>query len=292
VGPADRSDLPTDAAGLVSPPVLILSDLHLAHPATYFTDPSALSPLLDGMKTVVFNGDACELLSFKHRIEARRKLEAVADLCLSRGVRPLFLSGNHDPTVSSSHHLELFGGKVLVTHGDVLHPWLAPWARDAVHLKRERRRLLARRAAPADWMETLELCKEIGAVASRYDAKGKKGLLARLLMVGKFAVQPWRVFQALHYWSNVAHFAHELQERFFPAASLVVIGHTHRQGVWHLPTFTLVNTGSFQPLSKPLAVRLTSERAVVNRIELAGGVARFGVEIHHMHFANHSTDST
>ena len=43
---------------------------------------------------------------------------------------------------------------------------------------------------------------------------------------------------------NVVHYAHALQERFFPQAKLVVIGHTHRQGVWHLPSFTLVNTGA------------------------------------------------
>ena len=281
--PAGRSGGPTDSAGLVVPPVLILSDLHLAHPATYFTDPISIAPLLDGMRTVVFNGDSCELLSVKYRSEATKKLALISELCLDHGVRPIFLTGNHDSTVSSKHDLSLFDGKVVVTHGDVLHPWLAPWARDAVHLKRERRRLLTRRPPPADWEETLELCKEIGSVASRYDAKGRRGILARMLMVGKFALQPWRVFQALHYWSNVVHYAHGLQEQFFPNARLVVIGHTHRPGVWHLPSFTLVNTGSYQPLSKPLTVRLTENDAVVHRVEQNGDQLRFGAVVHHMH---------
>jgi predicted phosphodiesterase len=285
VDPADRSGRPTDAAGLVVPPVLVVSDLHLAHPATYFIEPSWIVPLLDGVRTVVFNGDTCELLSIKHRNDADRKLEAIADLCLDRGVRPLFLTGNHDSTISSLHELSLFGGKVVVTHGDVLHPWLAPWAKDAVHLKRERRRLLAHRPPPTDWMGTLELCKEIGSVASRYDAKGKRGVFARMVMVGKFAVQPWRVFQALHYWSNVVHYAHGLQEQFFPTAQLVVIGHTHRPGFWHLPSFTLVNTGSYQPLSKSLAVRLTENDAVVHRVEKSGHKLRFGTMLYHMHFS-------
>jgi UDP-2,3-diacylglucosamine pyrophosphatase LpxH len=279
---AARSERPTDAAGLVVEPLLVLSDLHLAHPATYFTRSDAIAPLLEGVGTVVFNGDVGELLHFKHRRDAVDRVRRLCEICLTRGARPLFLTGNHDPTVSSLHCLSLYGGSVVLTHGDVLHPWLAPWAKDAVHLKRERRRLLARRPPPDEWNGVLELCKEIGTVASRYDAKGKKGLVARSLMVGKFAVQPWRVFQALHYWSNVVHYAHALQERHFSAAKLVVVGHTHRAGVWHLPTFTLVNTGSYQPLSKPLAVRLNDGTARVHRIEGRGEEFRLGAEIHHM----------
>jgi len=279
---ADRSDRPTDAAGLVVSPILVLSDLHLAHPATYATRVEAIAPLLEGVRTVIFNGDAGELLHYKHRYPAREQLARLCDLCLEHGARPLFLTGNHDPIISTLHYLPLFGGKVALTHGDVFHPWLAPWARDAVHLKRERRRLLARRAAPEDWQSVLELCKEIGTVASRYDAKGKKGIIARLLMVGKFAVQPWRVFQALHYWSNVVHYAHALQEQFFPEAKLLVAGHTHRAGVWHLPTFTLVNTGSYQPLSQALAVRLADGVARVFKVETSAREFRLGNEIHHM----------
>lgn len=278
MNPADAS---ADPAGLVVPPVLVLSDLHLAHPATYITDSAMIAPLLDGVRTVVFNGDACELLSLKRRSEGRQKLARVAEVCLDRGVRPLFLTGNHDPNVSNLHELPLFGGTVMVTHGDVLHPWLAPWARDSVHLKRERQRLLAHRQPPDDWLATLELCKEIGAVASRYDAKSKKGILARAVMVGRFAVQPWRAVHALYYWSNVVHYAHGLQERFFPQAKFLIVGHTHRAGVWHLPTFTLVNTGSYQPMSKTLGVILNDGLLRVRRIEERNGEFHFGEEVHH-----------
>ena len=33
--------------------------------------------------------------------------------------RLTLLTGNHDPDISPHHHLELAGGRVLVTHGDV-----------------------------------------------------------------------------------------------------------------------------------------------------------------------------
>ena len=107
-------------------------------------------------------------------------------------------------------------------------------------------------------------------------------MLARLLMVGKFAIQPWRAFLALQYWSNVVHYAHDLHDRFFPKAKLVVIGHTHRAGVWHLPAFTLVNTGSYQPLSKPIAAILEPGLARMFDIEAGEGDFRLGKEVHHM----------
>ena len=116
-------------------------------------------------------------------------------------------------------------------------------------------------------------------VASHFDAKGKKGLGARALMLGKFALQPWRAVHALHYWSSVPGRSVALRDRWRPQARLMLIGHTHRAGIWQRPGLTLVNTGSFQPVSKPLAVSLDGREAVVRRIVRRGTEWRFGAEL-------------
>jgi UDP-2,3-diacylglucosamine pyrophosphatase LpxH len=276
-----------DHTGLIQFPLIVLSDLHLAHPATFLVDPGRLLPVLEGFRTVVFNGDTCELLSLKHRSEGREKLYALSEHCQRQGVRPIFLTGNHDPFVSSQHHVDVLGGRVFITHGDVLHPWLAPWSRDAAWLKRERQRLLSQLPEPTCWDEAISLTKRISLIASRYDTKGEKGFSARAWMVGKFALQPWRAIHALYYWSNVSHYAHRVQERFRPDAQLMIIGHTHRPGVWKLPTFSLVNTGSFQPMSYPLVVQLNEHRARVNLLERGSSGYKLGREIHHWHWDEH-----
>ncbi len=268
-----------DPAGLVVPPVLVLSDLHLAHPASYCVEPRELRPLLQGAETVVFNGDSAELLHVKHRVSAREKLAALAEECARAGARPVFITGNHDATVSSLHALDLCDGAVFVTHGDALHPWLAPWSHDAALLKAERGRLLARRPLPQTLDDELRLAKDIGMAASHFDAKGKRGLMARALMLGKFAYQPWRAVHAVHYWASVPRRSQELRDRRRPHARLMLIGHTHRAGIWDRPGFTLVNTGSFQPVSRPLAVRFDGREALVNGIVRRHGEWAFGPEL-------------
>lgn len=42
-----------------------------------------------------------------------------------------YLTGNHDPDISSCHTLELAASRVLITHGDILFDNIVPWGRDA-----------------------------------------------------------------------------------------------------------------------------------------------------------------
>lgn len=259
----DGSEWPSANEFGVVLPALVLSDLHLGHPATSLKNPRRLQPLLDDARTAVFNGDACELLSVTHRERATDCLRQLAELCTRAGVRPLFIAGNHDPSISNLHTLDLCGHRVCVTHGDALHPAIAPWSRDAAHLRQERRRLLAGRPEPTDFDELQRLAKQTAVVASRYEASHRPGRLARVAMVGRFAVQPWRAVLAMKYWRNVSRYACIMHQRFCPRARLLIVGHTHRPGIWNLPGFTLVNTGSFQPFSSPFAVRLDDDAARV-----------------------------
>ncbi|HVJ80821.1 MAG TPA: hypothetical protein VNC50_07095, partial [Planctomycetia bacterium] len=216
---------------------------------------------------------------FRQRSEGMEKLLAIGEHCRAAGAAPVHLTGNHDPEISPIHSLDLCGGSVFVTHGDSLHPHVAPWSHDAPALKAEYDRLCALEGVPETWEDVCRVSKRVALVAANSDKRGRRGWLARGVMVGKFALEPWRAVNAVRYWAGVAGLSQGIQARHRPKARLMVIGHTHRPGIWKLPGFTLVNTGSYQPLSKPRAVRLTETEAQVFEVVRDGTVFRFGREL-------------
>ncbi|QDU63272.1 UDP-2,3-diacylglucosamine hydrolase [Planctomycetes bacterium Pan216] len=277
---------PKDSRSLETP-IVVLSDLHLAHPATYLKNPEFLRPLLDGARTLILNGDTFEQLNLARRSEALDKGKQLLEQCAEQGISTVLITGNHDPQASSLHHLDLFGGRVFLTHGDMLHPAIAPWSSDARVLLAEHHRLLGGGPEPDDLDEALRLTKRSALVGSIYDdeVRAKAGWWARFMFVGRFALQPWRVPMALIYWANVSHYATVTQRRFRPDSKLMLIGHTHRPGVWQHHDFTLVNTGSFHPMSKPLLVRMNENEAVVLSTRRRGDHFEPGSVLHHVPIA-------
>ncbi|MGL4463146.1 MAG: metallophosphoesterase [Planctomycetia bacterium] len=259
---------PLDPVGLNPPfpiefPVHVLSDMHFGHPASFLLHPEMVLPLVEGAATVVFNGDSFEQRNIHHRRDARRKLGRLMEVLLARGVVPRFLAGNHDPMASSLHHLDLLDGNVFLTHGDILHPDVAPWSHHAPSIRRERLRLAAAEPPAVDVDAFHQQNKKASLVSAIYTGHAREGFLGRMEMVGEFALAPWRILKAVRYWSRVARFSSNIRKRFRPNCKLMIIGHTHRPGVWTNSDYTLVNTGSFQPLSRPLVVRIETHRAVV-----------------------------
>ena len=78
-------------------PIRVLSDLHLAHPGSRIADPRQLEPLLEGVKTVVFNGDTLEERMKKFRELGERHLETLTKMCAERDLEVHLVRGNHDP---------------------------------------------------------------------------------------------------------------------------------------------------------------------------------------------------
>lgn len=270
----------------LAPPIAVLSDLHLAHAASYLCEPEMLAGLVGDARTLLFNGDTSEQLNVDRRAEADEKIRRLCAMCREHRCRPVFLTGNHDPLASTAHYWDLFDGDVFVTHGDVLHPLIGPWSREAAIIAIERKRLLAGRREPEAMDELLLLAKKCSLVASRYDPKIRRGLVARLELISRFAVKPWRIAITLRYWANVVHYAHAMRNRFRPRARLMLIGHTHRPGIWQLRDLVVVNTGSFQPLSRPLIVQLDPQRAIVAEVVRSGGKFVSGRVLHRIALGN------
>ena len=263
-----------------SGPVVVLSDLHLGHGATRLTDPAMLTPVLDGSARVLFNGDTFEQLSLRYRTGALDRLGGLLDLCRRLGTHPTLVTGNHDPYASSCDHLDLCDGRVFVTHGDALHPGVAPWSHDARSLRIERDRLLADEPQPQGLEEELHLIKRTASIASRYERLGRDGGSARRGMVMKFLTQPQRALKAFWFWSQTLKYAQALRNRHRPQASLMLFGHTHKANVWQTPQAVYVNTGSYQPMSQPLAVRLHGDRYDVCELKLKASQYRPGDVLH------------
>lgn len=268
----------------VTEPVAVLSDLHLGHPATRFDKVDALRPLLAGARTAIFNGDTFEQLNRSRRRHATKLLHDLYDLCDREEIRPIIVTGNHDPRASTAQYLDLFDGQVFATHGDVLHPGIAPWSKEGEAMLDYRKRLLRHHAEPESLDELMYLSKRVSLIGTVYDHHTVKraGLWARSVFVGRFVKEPWRIPRTLLYWGNIARYSGRLHARFRPDAKLMLIGHTHRPGVWRHRDFTLVNTGSFQPMSRPLLVSIHDRRATIFSTKYRRGEYRTTRALHHV----------
>lgn len=250
---------------------LIVSDLHLGRPHGSPGDVRALRPLLEGIDVLVVNGDVAEVHHPKWWARAAAAVLSLRDLCDARGVELVLLSGNHDPYLSPLRHLHLAGDRVFVTHGDVLHPAVAPWSpaarrmRDAheaalADVPRERRDVLEERlrvsehASFAEWADPDLISSEAGGSTIA-------GMLRR----------PWAVGQVLAFWRTFPVLAARFAAEHAPACRFVAVGHSHRPGIHRIVVGgaerIVLNTGSFGFPGHPRAILVHEHELQVRRLE-------------------------
>lgn len=263
-----------------SPVTRILSDLHYGHKSSLVWDWRQIAPLVEGAGRVVFNGDTVEMRFREERPKAVADAEALRELCLEWGAQPILLTGNHDPALTDLHHLELAGGAVLVTHGDILFHGLSPWSVEAARLIDAHTRELAAMGNPVDFPSKL--------LAMRRAALALEGLGEELRRHQKpgllFAIKhhlwpPWRPLRIVAAWMRTPALADALAAYCLPRAQFVALGHTHYSGVWRRGQRIVINTGGFLPLAGRLAIDLDDETLTVREIISDRGLFRFGREI-------------
>ena len=254
----------------INSPTLIISDLHLGHPASYVVDPEQITPLIKDVGVVVFNGDTSELV-FKHKREkAQRDVSQIKQICEDHNVQSIFINGNHDPFVSSFSHLDLFNETVLVTHGDILFHKITPWSENAEALAYEHSRILSN--LPQNGHSEFE--KQLQAVKmASFEVENKLAFVPRSRpdywhMVKKAVWPPKRLFALLKFWLETPGLAVNLAARFRPMAKYIIIGHTHRSGIWQMGQRTVINTGSFMPFSGRTGVVLENGMLSVRKIKM------------------------
>jgi len=223
--------------------IRVLSDLHLGHKLSRVPDVQALRPLLDGVDTVVFNGDTWQELARKFRPLAEQQLAELRQLCADAGATAVFLSGNHDPGWAGDGWLSMADGRVVVTHGDAILHGSSPWKRE---IMRNPERVAALwRAHPRADVDAAERIRLARAIASELRTVEHASGRSLVMRAWDAAIPPGRALRMIDAWLRQGIEGARFCERYFPDAEILVIGHFHRAGCWRRNGRVVVNTGAF-----------------------------------------------
>ena len=212
-----------------------------------------LRPLWRGFERVVFNGDTAELQMPWLRAAAEREVWRLREWTAADGVEMTLLCGNHDAHISDRQHLTLMDGRVLVMHGHAIHPAVAPWTRVAKAMAQMTRAgfadMPAQRLGCID--HRLALAQSVACEGFGLDPLTRKPQGPRPMDI---LVKPCHVAKVLRFWWAAPRLAAEFAQQYCPQAQAVVVGHSHRQGIWRRGGRTVLNTGSFGFPGRPRAI--------------------------------------
>jgi UDP-2,3-diacylglucosamine pyrophosphatase LpxH len=250
-------------------PILIVSDLHLGHRVCAVRSPSELEPLMGHAQTLVLNGDTAEMRTGADRVVGRQAAAEVARIAHENGVKVIFINGNHDPTISKQDHLDLADGNVLVTHGDILFLGVAPWSPKAKAFRTIHRRVLTDIGPDAlyKFEKRLLATKRTAIKLQMLHRPLTHGRFATLRLLARQFWPPYRPFMILKAWIDTPRLATELIESLRPQTRVIIIGHTHRPGVWKRHRRIVINTGGYVPSVTALAVLIEGKKLEVRRVE-------------------------
>jgi predicted phosphodiesterase len=246
-------------------PLRIVSDLHLGHHGSQIGRVDDLAPLLEGVRTLVCNGDTWQELIAGDEAAARAMFDDWRALVAGRGVELLCLPGNHDPGCGERGWLELAGREVFVSHGDSLLREGAPWSR----------------TLPARRPQVEALWQAAGPAAATLDGRLRlAGEIARVLLPPRLApgrsfparvwdalTPPGRAWRMIRAWIGFPTAAARFLDEFDLPARVFVCGHFHRTGIWRRRGRWIVNTGSFMPPGAAWCVDVTGRQLDVRRID-------------------------
>ena len=253
--------------------IVILSDTHLGRPSCAALSAEALRPLWRGASHLIVNGDLAEVHHPQHWAQAAQQTMHLLDLCEQDAVALTLLSGNHDPFISEVRHLHLADGQVFVTHGDALHPAVAPWSPAAGRMRKAHEEALA--AIEPESRNHLESRLKASQHASHAEWTQMEEEASHSTVRGML-LRPWAIAQVLHYWTVFPKLVSSFIEEHAPQARFAILGHTHRPGIWTINNRVIINTGAFGFPGRPRAVCLDDGRLEVWPIRCRGGLYEFG----------------
>ncbi len=262
--------------------VRIFSDLHFGDRASSVRRLADLRPLFDGASAVILNGDTLDSRPSPIPADTIALCAEVREFFAQHAPSPTFLTGNHDSDISTTHALDLAGGRVFATHGDVLFDTIVPWSRDVPLISE----LLAAEFAGRPDTDRLGLAERLaiwrrvaGKIPQRHQSE-KNPLKYAMHYAADTIWPPLRVWRILQAWRDEPRLAAELMREHRPKARIIVTGHTHRPGIHQTPDGRIaINTGSFCPPLGGCAVDVTETHVTVRRVILRGGEFRLGATV-------------
>lgn len=260
----------------------VFSDLHFGDHASRVRQLAQIRPLVAGISHLVLNGDTLDTRPGPrpdHTSECRADVAAFL-----RHEVPVtsVLTGNHDADISELHHLDLAGGSVFATHGDIFFDDIVPWSHDAAMIRRKIAAELSRlpTAHRHELGHRFAVFRRVAASVPQRHQSERNKLKYLLHFFADTVWPPTRIVRVVQAWRLAPAAAATLSRRHRPKAKFVLCGHTHRPGIWTLPDgVRVVNTGSFCPPLGGLVVDLTPEQLVVRRTVLRRGEFHAGERI-------------
>jgi predicted phosphodiesterase len=256
----------------------IISDLHFAEPGSRVRRIACIAPVFEGAEHLVFNGDTLETRYLDldpKTVEHKAELDA---FLAARPGRTTLVTGNHDPNLTESHHLDLEGGAIFVTHGDTLFMEMAPWGWEKEHFRAEQERRLAALPEPHrhTWEARVRVCKEAIMAIRHLSPRAPGGEWKRASGLVQLLRSVKRADWVIRAWRQMPDRAAALAEAFRPQARVVIVGHTHNPGIWERRGRTVINTGSCVPPLGALAVDVCDGRLELRELFWRKGELRVG----------------
>lgn len=264
---------------MAAPLLRILSDIHYGDHASSVRSLSSLTPLLAGVDHLVLNGDTFDSRPSHVPAYTQELAASVAAFFSQQVPQTTFLTGNHDPDFSPTHALDLAGGQILVTHGDILFDDIVPWGMDAALARKLVAGELARLAPAARHVleNRLEAYRRAALAIPQRHQSERNPWKYRVRFARDTVWPPLRIFRILAAWKNAPRLARNLVATHRPAAKFIILGHTHRPGIWRHPHgATVINTGSYCPPLGGGCVDLQGNTLSLRRVVQAGGDFRAG----------------
>jgi predicted phosphodiesterase len=265
-----------------SPIIRVLSDVHYADKSSRVRNLEQLRPLFAGATSLVFNGDTLDTRPSDHPGETEKARREIQEFLQSAGIPFTLLTGNHDPDLSAVDSLEFADGQVLVTHGDVLFDNIVPWSK---HAHMIRTKVIAALAAlpegeSSQFEGRLKAFRVVSASLPQTHQMEKNPFKHAIRLAGDTVWPPHRFFSMVSAWNEAPERAATLARRHRPKARFVMIGHTHRPGVWKTPSgVVVINTGSFCKPFGAMSVDITPDKVRVNRLVTKKGAFHQGAVV-------------
>jgi len=247
-------------------PIRIFSDLHLGHPACLIKDIEKLRPLLEGAGTAIFNGDTWQELSRAMENTSARMLQQLKDLCAELEVTPIFLPGNHDPSISETNYLELNDGEIVIFHGQTIFPEVSPWSNYYFDKKNEVQALLKEKLFPQLTIdERFSLAKEVVQLMTPKKWIPRKSRLHYYLSM---TWPPKRLWMLIRVKKIGIQQSVKFINQYFPKAKVVIIGHFHKAFCYsERGKFQIINTGAFMRGCKIQYVEFENESFITIKVK-------------------------
>jgi predicted phosphodiesterase len=265
-------------------PARIISDLHLGHEICEVHAAWELEPLLHGIKTLILNGDTLQARLPRYYQRSLELMQGLFALCDAKEVQRVMLNGNHDPDSWPVDGVELFDGKLFISHGHAFFRHVSPWSSKLRYCCDALEQIWAEYTP--EQLAKLEtryaLAKRCSVAMIPTEVRQKEGFFGKIQMALRQMWPPSRTWTVMRVWAGLPKLVNAFLDEFCPQVQVVCFGHTHRAAWWEKQGRLLVNTGGFISFATPLCVDISADGELkVRRIYRKDGCYHVGAVVVH-----------